>query len=576
MCGIFGQKITNDWELKQSLLALNALAHRGPNDTHYWYDNKIFSGHRRLSIIDLSSKGKQPFTDNEVITTTNGEIYNYKELKNELEHDFKFYSNSDSEVILHGYKKWGLKKLVKKIDGMYAGSIYDIKKQKVFLFRDRCGIKPLYYSCPSINFSWASELKSLELLLKKTKLEIDKTALYDFFTYLYIPSPKTLFKKIYKLPPAHFLEYDIKTNRITIEKYWKIKKINSYNNLDEKEITSKLKQLISDSIKKHSISDVPIGSFLSGGLDSSIVTLNLSKINKSLKTFTIKFENHPNDESQDAKTISDLLGTSHFEKTITSNKTETLLKKFTKWYDEPFGDTSAFPSYEVSKLAKEHVKVVLTGDGGDEVFGGYKWYNRMELLNKYKYLKYILKLLIPKKCIPFITNKYLKGLSLFCLNEFEQYTKLMGGLIPIEKRKLKKKLNIEKAYDDFWYFKKFHKKELPIKTRFQYIDFNTYLHDDILTKVDRVSMSNSIETRVPLLNTELIEFIFSLKENHRYYNNELKGILKETYKTELPNSILNKKKQGFSIPEWKNIKSKLSPKEIINLFLNEKEIKCQL
>ncbi|MGJ0366245.1 asparagine synthase (glutamine-hydrolyzing) [Aliarcobacter cryaerophilus] len=559
MCGIFGFTKFKKEDLEKARESLHTLHHRGPDQWNDYFDEDIYMGHQRLSILDLSEHGKQPMIspDKKVIITVNGEIYNFLELKKELESKYTFKSTSDSEVVLYGYIEWGIDKLLEKIDGMYAVSIYDKEKDELFLARDRSGIKPLYYGNINGQLSWASELKAIQKLYENQNiLEYDYTAFYDFLTYLYIPTPKSMYKNVYKLEPAHYLKIDIKNNTYEKIQYWQleVKKCND----DVETAKKKIYDLVEKSVDEQMVADVPVGFFLSGGMDSSTVVSLASKNHNDINTFSIGFTDKSHDETHFAEMVADMYKTKHHKKILDEDTTKDMFHKIKNWYDEPFADTSCFPTYLVSQFAKEKSTVVLTGDGGDEVFGGYNWYKRFENLQKYslpylRFLKMVTKKLKKQKNI---LGKIARRVETqFLLNDLEIYTRLMGGMLKDEKEKYRKLWNIDEDYDDYWYFRKFYKKDLDLYTRLQYLDFHTYLHDDIFTKVDRVSMAVSLECRVPFMKKEIIEYSFSIKKEVRIYQYELKGIMKEAFRKVLPIEIIERDKKGFSIPlhSWKNI-----------------------
>jgi len=572
MCGIFGSANKSGFGVKRNRDSLETLKHRGPDQQGEFFDDMVYMGHQRLSILDLSENGKQPMISNEVIITVNGEIYNFQELKKELGVKYNFKSTSDSEVILHGYSEWGINGLIERIDGMYSFVIYDKKKNLIYLVRDRYGIKPLYYSFKKDSFTWASELKAIKKYYQNT-LSVDTTAIYDFLTYLYIPCQKTFYKNVFKLEPASCLTFDLNKFKIVINKYWELP--TETIDIDIDIASEKVRELITSSVKTQMISDVPIGFFLSGGIDSSIVVASASTFSKQLHTYSIGFDISAHNETQYSRQIAELFKTNHSEKILDIESANQLIGLMKNWYDEPFADTSAIPTFLVSEFAKQDSTVVLTGDGGDELFGGYDWYER--------YIKYVKRHLVYpdsfKNLCTGIKNRHrysiigriANQLEYRMLENFELYSKLLGGLLPNEKLKFKTAWNIPDDYDDFWYFKNFYKPELSLKKRFQYLDFHTYLPDDIFTKVDRVSMSVALECRVPFMNRELVEFAFSLPEDIIYYNNQKKGLLKYAYKDILPQNILQRAKRGFNIPvsEWNNqflMNSKSQQERILSLF----------
>jgi asparagine synthase (glutamine-hydrolysing) len=575
MCGIFG--VINDpngLDEAELTLCLNSLAHRGPDQSDYYIDNNVFIGHRRLSILDLSDNGRQPMVseDNMVILAVNGEIYNYAKIKDELTSKYQFRSASDSEIILHGYMEWGITGILERIDGMYSFVLLDRSKDVLFLVRDRVGIKPLYFSFEGGMLCWASELKAIRRYRKD--LSLDNTALYDFYTYLYIPTPKTIFNNVSKLDPGHYLQFDIKDKKFSLNRYWNLS-VNA-NDWSVEDAVVKLRDLLRESVKEQLVSDVPISFFLSGGIDSSIIVYEAASFMKELNAYTIGF-NSKKDESGFAKLLASFCNVNHSIKYY-DNDYFSLINKMPDWFDEPFGDTSALPSYLVSKLSVENSKVALTGDGGDELFGGYTRYLLFNKIIKKKkfnsnYIKKRL-LYIYNLRIPLLSSIAYRLKIYYFLDDLELYTKLMSGMLKEEKEDLRSKLNINVDYDDYWYFRKYYKKDIPIFQRLRFLDFNTYLSDDILTKMDRVSMQVSLEARVPFLSRKIVEFAFSLPDKICLVDGKLKGILKEAYKDSLPPKILNREKRGFSVSEnllFQRNKFKAGlQRNILNLYIDFK------
>lgn len=559
MCGIFGHTNIIKDKINYSKEALKTLVHRGPDQCDDWFDDDVYLGHCRLSILDLSENGRQPMVyDNKILLTVNGEIYNFKEIRNEIGKNYNFKSTSDSEVLLHGYRKWGIETLLEKIDGMYAFVIYDKEINKLFIVRDRVGIKPLYYASINNTIAWASELKAIETYFGKDILEVDKTALYDFLTYSYIPTPKTLYENVFKLEPAHFLEIDIDDSRILKKRYWQLNVEAVSMTLDD--AATEVRSLIRRSVKEQLMSDVPVGFFLSGGIDSSVIVAEASYNSEEIHTCSIGFDIESHNETHYASLVAKLFKTHHNEKLLDQTTASEMYEKLRIWYDEPFADTSAFPTFLVSEFARRTSKVVLTGDGGDELFGGYMRYSKFKNIIRHR-------LQIPSIIKSFILNirakhknmligRLINKVQYFLLDDLELYTKLlMGGLIKEEKIKYAKKFNIPDDYDDYWHYRKYYRKDLSLLTRLQYLDFHTYLPDDILTKVDRVSMAVSLEARVPFLSRDIIEFIFTVPEEIRYKDHKLKGLLKYTYKKILPPEIIAREKKGFGVPtgNWDNL-----------------------
>ncbi|MFA6650041.1 MAG: asparagine synthase (glutamine-hydrolyzing), partial [archaeon] len=514
MCGILGyfNFSKNLPSRKEFTKSLNLMRHRGPDGSGVSSFENGFLGHRRLSIIDLTNNAKQPmFNEDESIAITfNGEIFNYKELKSFLEKKHAFKSNSDTEVLIHGYEEWGLDLLLKKINGQFAFGLYDLKKKKIFLVRDRSGINPLYYSLENNTLIFSSELKSINYFLKQTQL--DSKAVDLFFRFGYIPSPMTIFTNIKKLKPAHYIE--ISKNYFFEREYWKLNISN--NGFSIKKNISKIQALLDESVKKRLVSDVPIGAFLSGGADSSAVVATMAKYKSDLHTFSIGFENSKYDETKYAQNIADAVNTDHHVKILTEKDFFKYLEKVPFHYDEPFADSSQIPTMAVSDFAKKYVTVSLSGDGGDELFAGY---NSHVLLNKYALLS---------KSIYY--TKYLWSLI--------GHSKIAENLFP-------NKLN--NLYNSFYYFYGFHnlKFDNNMLNYIQKVDYKYYLPDDILTKVDRASLAFSLESRPPLLDNDLVDFAFSILPEQRIKNNISKFIFKKALEDRVPKYNLYRDKMGF-------------------------------
>ena len=563
MCGLFGfanlkNKILNPAEIEAGRKALNVLAHRGPDQHNDTIWQNVFLGHRRLSILDLSEEGRQPIVskDHKTAITVNGEIYNFKSIRTELG-NYIFRSSSDSEIVLHGYRAWGLKPLIEKMDGMYACVILDAQNNQLHFIRDRAGIKPLIYAHLGDYFLWASELKAILNFAHSMDLKLseDNTALYDFLTYRYIPGAKTLYKNVYNLEPACTLSLDLSSAQQTILKYWHLHP--SENPVNHEKAAEMLRALILESVEEQMISDVPVGFFLSGGMDSSILVAQAAKARNDLSTFSIGYDHKSHDETHFAKIVAQRFKTKHYTEILSSADAEHLIPMILSWYDQPFADNSALPTYHVSRFARKKATVALSGDGGDELFGGYRWYARFE---NYHALQSLLKFFGkgPRLNLARHTSGLLQKMAVRLdrythTDPLELYVMLVDGLPPSLTVTQRAELEIPKDYDALWNFRKFYRPELPDHKRMQYLDFHTFLPDDILTKVDRASMAVSLEARVPFLSRKLIEYAFSLPEDFIYKDGQLKGGLKYAYKDELPPEILARGKKGFSIPlhAWK-------------------------
>lgn len=547
MCGILGGSNLK-WDYKKSI---NTMRHRGPDGQKTVQFQDFVFAFSRLAIRDLSKNGMQPMAsyDGNVHIVFNGEIYGYEKLRNRLEKKYPFISTSDTEVILYAYMEYG-DKFIQHIDGMFGLAIYDKRIQKIKLFRDRVGIKPLYYYFKDGEFAFSSEIKGILNLFPNKKLPLDYTGIYDYFTYHYIPEPKSMYQDIKKLEPAHMLEYDVNQHKIQkIVPYWKLK-INSQNGRskgDTKELQLELKRLLQKSIREQMIADVPVGTLLSGGVDSSIITYESHMLNPEIQAFSMGFSVKQYNELDYAKKLIDSITVKWNNTIFDKEEFNEMYANLSQYIDEPFGDLSLYPTYQLLRYAKKDVSVVLSGDGSDELFGGYKWYlNCKQDLSgsnfNIKKISEVYENLCKRKIIQSSGWKD----SLF-LDSVSKCAKHHSYGMKRDKKKLAQKWKIGKDYDDYWAIRKYYKKDLPNITAFQYLDFNVFLRS-VLTKVDIASMSVSLEARVPFLSREVIEFAFSLSQEERCPNLELKGLLKNTYKEYIPKEILYRKKMGFNMP----------------------------
>lgn len=552
MCGINGFNFVD----KKLINSMNdSLKHRGPDDQGILLDkkDKISLGHRRLSIIDLSKKGKQPMTYSHkghvVSIVFNGEIYNFKEIKKELiKKGHRFKSMSDTEVILASYLEWG-KDCVKKFNGMWAFCIYDIKKQKLFLSRDRLGKKPLYYYFDGEKFIFSSEIKGI--LKHKIKLELNKDAVDLYFSLGFIPAPYSIYKKIQKLEQRQLLIFDLKKKIIKKEYYYEFPKFNPINN------KSKLKKdfddLLKDSIKLRMISDVPLGAFLSGGLDSSTIVNYAKKFNENINTYSIGFEGKL-DETPKINILKNHFHTKHHHKYFFEKDFESMLKDMFYYFDEPFSDYSMFPTRMLSKFAREKLTVSLSGDGGDEIFGGYPRYkmaHQMEFLRKIPPFIRKLLMILPWK-------RFREGLRLSLLKKETFYSEAREDYYKpkITKDILSKKLRecLKKTDGN-----------LVEAIRLMDIEFYT-LPDNFLAKVDRSSMINSLEVRCPFLDYRLIEYSMKLPTKYKISMLKEKTFFREIISKILPQNIINQKKQGFTPPIGEWMEKKYYQKKLANIL----------
>jgi asparagine synthase (glutamine-hydrolysing) len=547
MCGILGGNI-KDWNYQNGI---EAMKHRGPDCQRVVNYNLCTLGFARLSIMDLSDRAMQPLTsqDQDVTILFNGEIYGFQELRKKLEKKYEFRTTSDTEVILNAYIEYG-DNFIDMIDGMYAIAIYDGRIQQLKLYRDRYGIKPLYYLYKDKKFAFTSELKGfLAASNDESEFKIDNTAIYDYMAYQYIPEPKSMYNEVYKLEPASYIHYDLREKKIAAKgKYWKLHvNTRAHGNRKREDVLSDVRELIKQSVTKQMVADVPVGTFLSGGVDSSIVSYECSRINPNIDSFSIGFVEKKSDESRYAKIVAEKCNINNKLRILSYDDIKNVKGMLQQLYDEPFADTSAYPTRILSELARKDVKVVLTGDGGDELFGGYGRYAiflNKKADNKFinMYIENAIGKVLPK-------GNNLRNILLDKFrSELTTYSELVGMFDESKIESWRKLLKIDKDYDLKWYLRKYYHEDLPPMTRMRYLDFKTYLPSDILTKVDRTSMSVSLETRIPFLDRKLVEYVFSLADDECFYGNELKTLLKKAYEGIFPNEILYRKKKGFSIP----------------------------
>jgi len=530
MCGILGIKSTQksiDDRIATSMLF--TLHHRGKdNETIQMLNNQTVAlGHTRLSLIDLSEHGNQPMcNENKTVWLSfNGEIYNFKELKTQLEQNgHLFKSKSDAEVVLHGYEQWGIS-VLQKLNGMFAFVIYDENKQQFFCARDRFGIKPLYYALFNSYFIASSEIKAI-LKHPEFSKEINTTSFSEYFTYRYIPSPNTIYKNIYKLPPASYLIAD-KNNSLNVYEYWQLVADEQKFNGD---INQEIYQRLKTSVKEHLQSDVPVGIFLSSGLDSSTIAMLTKENHYNPYAFTIGFENWEKSEHQQAQIIAQQLNISEFHQKILRNYSIQNIHESVYHYDEPIADISIVPTYEISRFAATKVRTVLSGEGGDELFAGYHWH-KTYMMNRWAYQG----LSMIKKDT--LVEYYAQAMAMGLFNRSELKKLLPTSLYP------------DIPDDVFHFYRKHYIKEIHPLKALQYLDLKTFLAELVLTKVDRASMAHTLEVRVPFLDKSLVEFMFSLHPQVYFRKHQQKYLLQHILKSKIPTSILNKPKQGFVGPD---------------------------
>ncbi len=566
MCGINGSLIYKERSLLENINSMNNLIiHRGPDDDGVFVEkNKEYSialGMRRLSIIDLSN-GTQPMNsdDGKVIVVFNGEIYNYKLLRSKLKaKNIGFKTNSDTEVLLKMYLEFGVDSF-SQLDGMFAFSIYDKRVNKLFIARDYFGEKPLYYSNIDENFIWGSELKSVKSQLNFYP-EISKKGLELFFSLTYIPAPYTIYEGVSKLESNNYLEYNIEEKKLLIHQIDE-KKENEKSKFKGtfNQAKQKTKELVEESVHSRSISDVPIGTFLSGGVDSSIISHCLAKNTESkINTFSIGFEKKSFDETDKSRVVAKLINSNHHEFIINEKSLFSNLDEILENFDEPFADASALPTFLVSQKTREYVKVALTGDGGDEVFGGYNKYYINNINKNYTYfIPEIAHQLVKKAASPLLKTKddnrgfrfkVKKAIDSIDYNKNFYWNIISLGFKEYEINKLLK----NQSSDIFEYYKKdlnLNKSESLYDLRM--IDKHVSLEGDMLVKVDRTSMLTSLECRAPFLNKKIWNFTNSLPDNYLIHKRSKKYVLKEAFKEVFPSNFLEKSKKGFGVPvgDW--------------------------
>lgn len=572
MCGICGKVSLDEHELIEDKLIqkmLDVLKHRGPDDKGIYLfqskfpdsegEAKVGLGHRRLSIIDLSETGHQPMSneDKTIWIVCNGEVYNFLDLKKNLEDKGHiFYSKSDTEVIIHLYEEMGVD-CVKELRGMFAFAVWDENKQRLLLARDRLGKKPLNYAIRGRNLIFASEIKSI-LEDADVSRQVDVEAMHLYLTYGYVPAPQTMFLGIKKLPPAHILIWE--RGEIKIERYWNLsyqKKVR----MKEDGYCAKILELLTEATKIRLISDVPLGVFLSGGIDSSAIVAIMSRLStKPVKTFSIGFEESSFNELKYARKIAKLFNTEHYEYMVKADALE-VLPKLVWHFNEPFADSSAIPTYYLSKMARQEVTVALNGDGGDEAFAGYERYAANKIARLYRRIP----LGILKDATAFITERLpestkkkdiIKNIKRFIrpadFSPYERYAYWMS----IFDKELKNNLysdglkNRLEGVGDWDYisdtYRQSDAEDFVDATLF--VDAMTYLPGDLLVKVDIASMANSLEVRSPFLDHRLMEFAASIPSDLKLKGISTKYILKKALAKILPQQIINRKKSGFGVP----------------------------
>ena len=589
MCGISGYFSSTNFFTQEDLSTMvTAQNHRGPNSNGTFFHNQVGLGHNRLSIIDLSERGAQPMHSfsNRYVIVYNGEVYNYAEVAAELKFnfdpDFHFRSGTDTEVILQAFAGYGVN-AVKHLNGMFAFAIYDKKEEELYLFRDRLGIKPLYYYWDGNNFAFASEVKSLKKIAK-LNLQVDYSVIPQYLHLGYIPAPYSIYENCYKLEPGHYLK--ISKNSFEKTQYWNIgASVSDKVITNEKQALVLISDLLASSVQYQLKSDVPYGVFLSGGIDSSLVAANASKLSGTkINTFSIGFENQTFNEAIYAKKIAAYLGTNHHEFTVTDNDAVEALDDYMDAYGEPFADSSGIPTLLVSRLAKKYVTVALSGEGGDELFHGYGSYNWAKRLDNFfiRHTKFVITTLLKNTT----SSRNKRAAEMFSVLDEEairshifsqeQYFFSADEINSFLKKKYLSPvlLNEILKYTDTSFANLMNevsdKRKLTSQEKQALYDLQFYLPDDLLVKVDRASMHYSLETRVPYLDHRLVEEAINISASLKSTPTP-KYILKEILYQHIPKSYFDRPKQGFSIPlkHWLHKEMRF----LINDYLNETIVK---
>ncbi len=564
MCGICGYISRKNISLDQLRNMNDTMYHRGPDDSGAeiyemsggW---QVGFAQRRLSILDLSALGHQPMhsPDRRISVVYNGEIYNYLELKEELA-DYPFRSNCDTEVIIAAYLKWGIR-CVERFNGMFAIALYDRDTQEIYLIRDRIGKKPLYYWYEDGNLVFASELKPI-MKCPEFRGEIERRVLSRYLFQQYINAPESIYQRVYKLEPGGILRFS--EREIKTWKYWDVKKV--YHEAlqdpltDYEDAREELKETLKKAVKARMIADVPLGSFLSGGYDSSLVTAMAQECSESpVKTFSIGFHEEKYNEAKYAKAVADYLGTNHTELYIGEQDMFDLVESIPTYYDEPFADSSEIATMMVSKLAREHVTVALSGDGGDEFFCGYNIYKNVAQAQKLDLLGGMVHGIcsLPGLKQAGIEEKLPFRVSVIAGNrEKESKTQFGAGNYLVRAKAMVKEAGQSGQLSE-------QMKPLPVhylmesqynvkdwQVRRMLLDMDTYLPGDILCKVDRASMKYSLESRCPILDTGVMELSFKIPHAYKYTNGDKKHILKDIAYDYIPRNLLDRPKVGFGVP----------------------------
>ncbi len=538
MCGIYG---VNHKQSEQKIRrVLSTIGFRGPDFSGIRIADRYSFGHNRLAIIDLEERSNQPLEDDAYTIVFNGEIYNYIEIRDVLlKKGYRFATDSDTEVIIKAYREYG-QECVTYFNGMFAFVIYDPKKNIFFGARDRLGKKPFYYYKKNEMFEFASQLKQLS---EGKRLKIDKKSEKLYFRYGYIPEPYTIYKDVFKLEAGYSFIYDLKTHNFEKKQYWDISTTDEHFTTSYDDIKKALKDLLLDSVRSRLHADVPVGLFLSGGVDSSLVTaIAARELGEKINTFSIKFSDSEFDESNYAKEVAEILGTSHHTLMCSPNDMLELIESLPEYYDEPYNDASSLAMMILSRETKKHVTVALSGDGGDELFWGYHSYMRMAKVSKLYALPKVFKTVgaaLLKRSSNYRLRRIAEGLKIDTLEELFLYS---NRLFDFEKLFNQKNILCQDEYKKYLYSNK------SFLERIADYDIKTYMNGDIFTKVDRATMAYSLEARTPLVDYKVVEFSQKIPFEHKFKNGEGKYILKDILYDYLPKELFERPKSGFTVP----------------------------
>ncbi len=568
ICGIINREIGHEVDPHALKRMCDAIVHRGPDDEGFHVAGQAGLGMRRLAIIDVRG-GRQPIynEDGSLVIVFNGEIYNHLDLRRDLEsRGHCFRTQADTETVLHAFEEYGVE-CPNHLNGMFAFAVWDRKRHRLFMARDRIGKKPLYYALEAERLVFASEIKSI-LTLPDIPREVDTVALDHFLTFEYIPAPLSIFRQIRKLPQAHWLLYE--EGQLQIQRYWRLHYHASCRR--ESDLADEMVTLLRDAVKIRLMSEVPLGAFLSGGLDSSSVVAMMAQTSSNgVKTFSIGFDNASYNELPYARTIARQFNTEHYEEIITPDVLR-LTEKIIHQLDEPFGDFSVFPTYMVSEMARKQVTVVLSGDGGDELIAGYETYIAERMARTYQRLPAwlrrgligpVVSLLPPTEKKKGFFNKSRRFIEGCRLPAHLQHVRWMIFLQQAEKQKLyspalRAQLSSHNPYAFIEEAFAACNSDVALDQQ-EYVDIMTYLCDDILVKVDRMSMAVSLEARAPFLDHRFVEFCATLPPHLRLQGKRTKHLLKQAMRGILPQQILERRKEGFSIPIKNWMKQELKP-----------------